>query len=87
MDGGTCNSTAFASYGYDSAAMCVALGNYHNCGPDQRIEPEFVALTDVQALVQLCTEIARSTEPLAAADEALRTRLEKRATEYAERFA
>jgi endoglucanase len=30
MDGGTCNSTAFASYGYDSAAMCVALGNYHN---------------------------------------------------------
>jgi endoglucanase len=30
MDGGTCNSTAFLAYGYDSAAMCVALGNYHN---------------------------------------------------------
>ena len=30
MDGGTCNSSAFAAWGYDSAAMCVALGNYHN---------------------------------------------------------
>jgi endoglucanase len=30
MDGGTCNSSAFLAYGYDSAAMCVPLGNYHN---------------------------------------------------------
>ena len=30
MDGGTCNSTAFLVYGYDSAALCLALGNYHN---------------------------------------------------------
>jgi endoglucanase len=30
MDGGTCNSTAFAAWGYDAAGMCVALGNYHN---------------------------------------------------------
>lgn len=30
MDGGTCNSTAFLAWGYDSAALCVALGNYHN---------------------------------------------------------
>ena len=30
MDGGMCNSTAFLAWGYDSAAMCVALGNYHN---------------------------------------------------------
>ena len=30
MDGGTCNSTAFTAWGYDSAAMCVGLGNYHN---------------------------------------------------------
>ena len=29
MDGGTCNSTAFAAYGYDSAGICLALGNYH----------------------------------------------------------
>ena len=30
MDGGTCNSTAFAAYNYDSAGICLALGNYHN---------------------------------------------------------
>lgn len=30
MDGGTCNSSAFLAYGYDSAALCVPLGNYHN---------------------------------------------------------
>jgi endoglucanase len=30
MDGGTCNSTAFLAWGYDAAALCVALGNYHN---------------------------------------------------------
>lgn len=30
MDGGTCNSTAFAAWGYDAAGICLALGNYHN---------------------------------------------------------
>ena len=30
MDGGTCNSTAFAAYGYDAGGICLALGNYHN---------------------------------------------------------
>ena len=30
MDGGMCNSTAFAAYGYDAAGLCLALGNYHN---------------------------------------------------------
>jgi endoglucanase len=87
MSGGTCEATAFQLYGYRSGALCVALGNYHNCGPDQRIEAEFVSLSDVQALVRLCVEIARNSEPLSASDDALRERLEKRATEYAERFA
>ena len=30
MDGGTCNSTAFAAWGYDAAGICLALGSYHN---------------------------------------------------------
>ncbi len=30
MDGGMCNSTAFMAYDYDSAGICLALGNYHN---------------------------------------------------------
>jgi len=46
MQGGTCEATAYALYGYRTAAMCVALGNYHNCGPGDRIAPEYVSLED-----------------------------------------
>jgi hypothetical protein len=35
MPGGTCEATAYQLYGFRSAALCVALGNYHNCGPGQ----------------------------------------------------
>ena len=42
MSGGTCEATAYQLYGYRTAALCVALGNYHNCGPDLTIAPEFV---------------------------------------------
>ncbi|NNM87546.1 MAG: hypothetical protein HKL95_03405 [Phycisphaerae bacterium] len=30
MDGGTCNTTAFGAFGYQTGAVCLALGNYHN---------------------------------------------------------
>ena len=86
MSGGTCEATAYQLYGHRCGALCVALGNYHNCGPEQRIAAEFVALADVQAMVRLCVEISRHTAPLTAANDALRERLEKRAAEYAERF-
>ena len=86
MSGGTCEATAYQLYGHRCGALCVALGNYHNCGPEQRIAAEFVALADVQAMVRLCLEIACYSNPLTAANDALRERLEKRAAEYAERF-
>ncbi len=87
MSGGTCEATAYQLYGYRCGALCVALGNYHNCGPDERIEPEFVALDDVRALTRLCVEIAKCKEPPEAAADALRERLEKRAAEYRGRFS
>ncbi len=87
MSGGTCEATAYQLYGYRCGALCVALGNYHNCGPDERIEPEFVALSDVQALTRLCVEIAKCAQPPESAADALRERLEKRAGEYREKFA
>ena len=86
MSGGTCEATAYQLFGYRCGALCVALGNYHNCGPEERIEPEFVALADVEAMVRLCTEIARHAESPDVANEALRERLEARAAEYAARF-
>src|SRR5205814_1746557 len=79
MSGGTCEATAYQLHGYRCGALCVALGNYHNCGPEERIEPEFVALDDVHAMVRLCIAIAGLTEPFSAAADALRERLETRA--------
>jgi endoglucanase len=80
MQGGTCEATAYALYGYRTAAMCVALGNYHNCGPRGRIAPEYVSVNDSVEMARLCVEVAKSgaTDAL---DE-LRKRLEKCAKEH-----
>ncbi len=78
MTGGTCEATAYALYGYRCGALCVALGNYHNCGPNRRIEAEFVSLDDVRGLASLC--IALAVRPTLAGDDpfaSLKTRLEK----------
>jgi endoglucanase len=82
MSGGTCEATAYQLYGYRCAAMCVALGNYHNCGPETTIAPEFVSIVDVEGLVRLL--VAASTAP-ASADPVveLRAKLEKRVEEHA----
>jgi endoglucanase len=81
MSGGTCEGTAYRLYGYRSAALCVALGNYHNCGPATQIEPEYVALADVEALARLCLAAARAGE-LPDPRSQLRNRLEARVEEY-----
>jgi endoglucanase len=81
MSGGTCEATAYQLYGYRSAALCVALGNYHNCAPDDVIAPEFVSLADVESMVALMFRASTHegpTDPHAA----LRTRLEKRVEDH-----
>jgi endoglucanase len=82
MSGGTCEATAYQLYGYRSAGLCVALGNYHNCGPDTQIASEFVSIDDVAGMVRLM--FAATTGPAAAADPhaALRTKLEANADSY-----
>ena len=62
MSGGTCEGTAYQLYGYRTAAVCVALGNYHNCGPDTTIDSEFVSLADVEAMTRLCIAAASTTD-------------------------
>ncbi len=75
MSGGTCEATAFQAFGQPSAGICVALGNYHNCGPGGRIDSEFVSVSDVESMVRLCVAAALQSTPLAAQAD-LRTRLE-----------
>jgi putative aminopeptidase FrvX len=85
MSGGTCEGTAYQLYGYRCGALCVALGNYHNCGPETQIAPEFVSFDDVAGMVKLMVHAVISPEqpdPHAA----LREKLEKGLAEYA-RFA
>ncbi len=81
MSGGTCEATAYQLYGYRTAALCVALGNYHNCGPETTIAPEFVSVDDVQGLVRLL--VAASTVSTAADPVTeLRAKLEKGLEKY-----
>ena len=57
MPGGTCEATAYQEFGYASVAVCVALGNYHNCGAEQ-IAEEFVHGGDVESMVRLLVKAA-----------------------------
>ncbi len=85
MSGGTCEATAYQLYGYRTGALCVALGNYHNCGPDLTIAPEFVAVEDVAGMVALMFA-AVSHESPADPHAALREKLEKGMEKYREYF-
>lgn len=59
MSGGTCEGTVFQEFGLETAALCVALGNYHNCGPRNRIAAEYVSRFDAEGMVALLTRAAR----------------------------
>jgi putative aminopeptidase FrvX len=82
MPGGACEASAFQLYGYRSAALCVALGNYHNCTPDCRIDSEFIDLTDLEGLIALCVAITMEEGTAENARHAMRQRLEKRLEEF-----
>ena len=82
MSGGTCEATPFRLYGVRCGALCVALGNYHNCAGEDRIGPEYVALSDVEALADLCEQIVVRSAALPDPDAALRMRLEQNLVRY-----
>ncbi len=82
MPGGTCEATAYQLLGHRSAALCVALGNYHNCAPDNKIAAEYVSFTDVQSLVRLCARIATSRAKKNHAIKLLKKRLKTNAEKY-----
>lgn len=84
MQGGTCEATAYALHGYRTAAMCVALGNYHNCGPDDRIAPEFVSLGDTLGMAKLC--VAAATAKHSDPHAELRKSLDKRLADHRRHF-
>jgi endoglucanase len=80
MDGGTCESTAYQLWGYRCAAMCLALGNYHNMSERGQIAAESIRLSDLVGLVRFFEGLVRFDEdaPRAGRPDPLRLRLERR---------
>jgi len=76
MDGGTCESSAYCTLGYEATGLCVALGNYHNVDlKHKRLAPEYINLDDFGWVVQWFVELARAPRPYTGRDDALHRRL------------
>ena len=60
MDGGSCEATAFAGFGYRVGGVCLPQGNYHNIGQGRRPRAEYVSVNDLEQLVKLT--VAAATE-------------------------
>ena len=78
MDGGTCESSAFCTLGYDATGLCIALGNYHNVDARRgKLGPEYVDLRDYVSVVKWFTGIARTGVKFIGRDDSLRKRLDQ----------
>ena len=59
LTGGTCEATAYQSFGYEAAGVALPLVNYHNGIGARRIAPELVRVDDVAGCVELLLAAAR----------------------------
>jgi putative aminopeptidase FrvX len=76
MPGGTCEASAYQSYGYTATCLCLPLGNYHNMNEATgKIEAETIALSDYHGLIRLLVAVGENLDNPAKAPP-LRTRLE-----------
>lgn len=86
MSGGTCEATAYLEHGYSATGLCVALGNYHNCGPSDRIAEEYVSFEDVRGMVRLLAAAALAMPRYAELTSRLRERLDTLQAEAEDRL-
>lgn len=84
MDGGTCESSAYAEFGYAATGLCVALGNYHNMDlKRRRIAPEYISIRDFENLVKWFVALVKFDESDRKSEPELRARLLSLEREYA----
>ncbi|MBM3316367.1 MAG: hypothetical protein FJY75_00800 [Candidatus Eisenbacteria bacterium] len=62
MDGGTCEASPFAAWGYRSGGLAVPLRHYHNMGP-RGIAAEIVDLADLRSALALLHEVVAAPPP------------------------
>jgi len=86
MSGGTCEATAFSLFGYRATGVAIPLGNYHNMGLRNRLEPEFVAAKDLATAVDLIENAARDARNPPARAERLRRRIDRQLRRYGPRL-
>jgi putative aminopeptidase FrvX len=77
MSGGTCEATAYQEFGYQTTAVCIALGNYHNCGEANRIKAEYVSVSDACSMVDLLVAAAKEMRNYKKLTARLRARLKQ----------
>lgn len=88
MDGGSCEASAFNQLGYESGAVCVALGNYHNVDRKrQRIAPEYISLSDFENLVKWFVAMVTTDEPFDGGNPTLAAWLSDLESTYADLLA
>lgn len=72
MDGGTCESSAYCTLGYEATGLCVALGNYHNVDMRRKkLGPEYINLDDFENVIKWFVELARAPRPYTGRDATL----------------
>lgn len=71
MPGGVCETSVYQAYGLQTGALCLPLGNYHNCDRDQkRIDSEFIDIRDFDRLAQWCYAMIHSDTAIETATDA-----------------
>lgn len=76
MDGGTCESSAYCTLGYEATGLCVALGNYHNVdSAKKRLAPEYIDLRDFDNVVRWFFALATTPRAYTGRDEMMHQQL------------
>ncbi|MDE2490372.1 MAG: M20/M25/M40 family metallo-hydrolase [Elusimicrobia bacterium] len=82
LTGGTCEATAYQTFGLEAAGLAVPLVNYHNGWGAKAVAPERVRVSDVEGAARLLVEAARLF-PRQTLRGTLRARLAKRHADMA----
>jgi putative aminopeptidase FrvX len=59
LTGGTCEATAYLSFGFEAAGVALPLVNYHNGIGARKVAPEMIRVADMKGCVELLLETAK----------------------------